>query len=58
MNTLKEYNLKPVTNAEFDQWLDAYDGKSEPPENIKNYAFKCVLAAEQKVDDLYKNIKK
>ena len=53
MTQINEYNIKIATHAEFEQWSSTYDGKSEPPENIKQYAYSCVLAAEKKVDQLY-----
>jgi hypothetical protein len=58
MTQINEYNTKVATPAEFEQWSNMYNGKSEPPENIKQYAYNSVLAAEQQVDNLYNNIKK
>lgn len=56
MKQITEYNTKVATLAEFEQWSSTYDGKSEPPKNIKQYAYACVLEAEKKVDQLYNNI--
>lgn len=57
MTQINEYNTKIATPAEFERWIQNYDGKSEPPLNIQKYAFSQVLACEKEVDNLYKNIK-
>jgi hypothetical protein len=52
MTQLKEYNLKPVTDDEFNQWRQSYTS-GEIPNNIMKYILDKITASENRMEVFY-----